>query len=103
MGKSLIGVAGLIIGLVVGGVFGGAIMGGTAAGIGIATGASAGICMTVQAAEEEGLLTAEEIDQVLARAAADAAALSGADAPGEIVGSSEDCTEVLQRISESAR
>ena len=79
------------------------LIGGAAAGVGIATGASAGICMTVQAAEKEGLLTPDEIDQVLTRAAADAAALSGAEAPAEVVGSAEDCAAVLQRINESAR
>ena len=102
MGRILIGIVGLVIGLIGGTVFGGSLIGGTAAGIGIATGASAGICMTVQAAEEEGLLTPDEIDQVLTRAASDAAALAGNEAPREIVGSANDCTAVLQRIRESA-
>lgn len=102
MGRILIGIVGLIIGLIGGAVFGGSLIGGTAAGIGIATGASAGICMTVQAAEEEGLLTPDEIDQVLTRAAADAAAIAGTETPGQIVGSADDCTEVLQRLNERA-
>lgn len=102
MGRILIGVVGLVIGLIGGTIFGGSLIGGTAAGIGIATGASAGICMTVQAAGEEGLLTPEEVDQVLTRAAADAAAMAGSDGPGEIVGSTDDCAEVLQRLSERA-
>ena len=58
--------------------------------------------MTVNAAEEEGLLTPEEIDQVLNQTAADAAALVGNKAQGEIVGSAGDRTVVLQRIRESA-
>ena len=102
MGKVLIGLVGLTIGLGVSAVFGGSVIGGKAAGVGIATGASAGICMTVKATEAEGLLTLEEIDQVLTRAAADAAALAGNEAPREIVGSANDCTAVLQRIRESA-
>ncbi|MFC3613318.1 hypothetical protein ACFORG_06055 [Lutimaribacter marinistellae] len=102
MGRILIGIAGLVIGLIGGAVFGGALIGGAAAGIGIATGASAGICMTIKAAGEEGLLTPDEIDQILTRAAADAAALGGNEAPREIVGSADDCAAVLQRIRESA-
>lgn len=103
MGKVLTGIVGLIIGVIGGAIFGGSVIGGTAAGIGIATGASAGICITITAAEEEGLLTTDEIDQVLTRAAADAAAISGAEAPGEIVGSADDCAEVMQRLSDSAK
>lgn len=102
MGRILIAIAGLVIGLIGGAILGGSLIGGTAAGIGIATGASAGICMTVKAAEEEGLLTPEEIDQVLTRAAADAAAMASKEAPDEIVGSAGDCAEVLQRLSERA-
>lgn len=102
MGRILFGLLGLVVGLVGGAILGGSLIGGSAAGIGIATGASAGICMTVQAAENEGLLTAEEIDQVLNRAAADAAAIAGAEAPGQIVGSAEDCAAVLQKLKEGA-
>ena len=49
MGKVIIEIVDLIIGFIGGAIFDGSLIGGTAAGIGIATGASAGICMTVQA------------------------------------------------------
>lgn len=94
----LIGIVGLVVGAVLGTMFGGALIGGTAAGVGVATGLSAGICGTVVAAREEGLLTDEEIDQVLSRAAADVAAASGAEPSGELVGSADDCEAVMQRL-----
>ncbi|MDU8946583.1 hypothetical protein [Ovoidimarina sediminis] len=102
MGKVIIGIVGLVIGLVVGGFFGGAIMGGTAAGVGIATGMSAGVCSTVIAAQEEGLLTPEQVDQVLTRAAADLAEMSGEAAPDAVVGSASDCEGVMDRIRSAA-
>ncbi|SNT41058.1 hypothetical protein [Tropicimonas sediminicola] len=99
MGKVLIGVIGLVVGLVGGAMFGGAMIGGTAAGVGIATGLSAGVCSTIGAAEAEGLLTPEQADQVLTRAAADMAQLSGVEAPGEIVGSTAECEGLMERLS----
>lgn len=71
MGRVLFGIIGLVVGLVGGALFGGAILGGSAAGVGIATGMTAGVCTTVIAATEEGLLTPEQVEQVMARAAAD--------------------------------
>lgn len=71
MGRFLFGIIGLVLGLVGGTFFGGAILGGSAAGIGIATGMTAGVCSTVLAATEEGLLTEEQVEQVMARAATD--------------------------------
>lgn len=98
MGKVLIGLIGLVVGLVVGAMFGGAVIGGSAAGVGVATGLSAGICSTIQAAQEEGLLTAEQVDQVLNRAAADSAAMAGSETPGAIVGSAAECDGVMDRL-----
>jgi hypothetical protein len=71
MGRILFGIIGLVVGAIGGTLFGGALLGGSAAGIGIATGMTSGVCSVVMAATEEGLLTPEEVDQVMARAAAD--------------------------------
>ncbi len=68
----------------------------------IALAASRGICVTLNSAERVGLMMSEEIDQILTRAAADAAAMAGNEPPGEIVGSAGDCDEALQRLSERA-
>lgn len=99
MGKLLIGVGGLVVGAIVGALFGGAVIGGTAAGVGIATGLSAGICSTVTAAQEEGLLTAEQVDQVLNRVAADVAAAEGSVNPEAMVGSADECVAVMESLS----
>ncbi|WP_171237977.1 hypothetical protein [Ruegeria sp. HKCCA5763] len=95
MGKVIIGIVGLIIGFIGGAIFDGSLIGGTAAGIGIARGASAGICMTVQATEDKGPLTRQEIDQSLTQTAANAAAIFDTDAPGEVVGGEDNCAKVL--------
>lgn len=98
MGKVLLSILFLVIGAVIGFFGGGLVGGGAGIGLGIAQGASAGICMTVRAAEEDGLLTPEEIDQVLTRAAADIAEIAGNDAPAEVVGGADDCAQVIERL-----
>ena len=98
MGKVIIGVIALLLAIIGGAMFGGAIIGGTAAGVGVATGLSAGICSTVTAAEEEGLLTPEQVDQILSRAAADLAEMSGETSPGDVVGTIAECESVMERL-----
>jgi len=102
MGKFLIGVIGFVLGLAVG-AFGGLNLGGGAMmGAGVATGLSAGICSTVQAAREEGLLTSEQVDQVLDRAARDMAQMASTQ-PGEtILGGAADCAAVLDQLKAAA-
>ena len=102
MGKALIAVIFLIIGVGIGAVFGGALIGGGAAGMGIATGLSAGICSTVQAAQEEGIMTAEQVDLVLTRASANMAGLSGVETSEPIVGSAAQCDTVLENLRNAA-
>ncbi|WOI58085.1 hypothetical protein [Palleronia sp. LCG004] len=97
MGKLVTGAIGLVIGLVIGAIFGGALKIGAAAGVGAATGIGAGICSTVIAAQEEGLLTPEEIDRVLNRAARDMATTAD-DLDGEIVGSAAECEATMDRL-----
>lgn len=102
MGKALIAVLGLIVGAALGVFFVAPVLTGAAAGVGVATGLSAGICATVQAAEEEGLMTQEQIDQVLNRAATNMADLAGEEAPGDIVGAVADCEAVMDRLRSGA-
>lgn len=100
MVKIAIGLGGLLVGIAIG-VF---LIGGAATGIGVATGLSAGICSTVEAAIEEDLLTEAEVDQVLTRAAEDLASMTSGDAPeGELVGSAADCADVMDRITAATR
>jgi hypothetical protein len=98
MGKLLMGLGGLIVGAIGGALFGGALIDGSAAGVGIATGLSAGICSTVTAAQEEGLLTAVQVEQVLNRAAADVAAAAGTASSESMVGSAEECATVMSNL-----
>ncbi|MDK3074294.1 hypothetical protein QO034_14375 [Sedimentitalea sp. JM2-8] len=102
MGKIVLALICLVVGLFIGTMFGGALIGGSAAGIGIATGLGAGVCSTVQAAQDEGIMTPEQVDQVLNRAAADLAAMSGTGTPAAIVGSAAECSEVLARLMAAA-
>ena len=103
MGKAVIGIIGLIIGAVLGIVFGAPLMMGTAAGLGVASGLNAGICATVQAAQDEGLLSAEQVDQVLTRAASDIAAVQGLELEEDILGSSAHCEKVMADLVAAAR
>lgn len=98
MGKVLIGIIGIVVGAIIGTIFGGALIGGTAAGAGIATGLSAGICSTVQAAQDEGLLTGEQVDQILNRAAVNLSEMSGTPVEGEIVGTVDNCADVMEQL-----
>jgi uncharacterized membrane protein YccC len=95
MGRILFGIIGLILGLVGGALFGGAILGGSAAGVGIATGMTAGVCTTVTAATEEGLLTEDQVEQVMARAAADLGGTMDAAPEATTVA---QCEEFMQNL-----
>jgi hypothetical protein len=101
MTKTLIAVIALVIGLAIGAfgalTFGGGMM----AGAGAAAGLSVGICSTVQAAQEEGLMTAEQVDRVLSRAAQDLSGAGGVPPGHEVVGSAAACEKVLARVRES--
>ena len=102
MSKVLVGLISLIVGAAGGAIVGGSLIGGTAAGIEIRTGLSAGICSTVQAAQEKGLLTAEQVDQVLVRAAADMAGSDGLPEGTSIVGGAAECAEVMETLKAAA-
>ncbi|MFD0978265.1 MULTISPECIES: hypothetical protein [Roseobacteraceae] len=102
MGKTILT---LLVGIVVGGAgalfFGGGALMGVGAGAGIATGLSAGICSTVTAAEELGIMTAEQVDEVLTKAALDATGQASLTDDQMIVGSIAQCEEVMASLRES--
>jgi hypothetical protein len=100
MGKLFLG---LIVGLVLGGggaTLLGARVAGGAMGVGAATGLSAGICSVVEAAEQSGLLTPEEIGQVLTRAAENMQSRSGEALPAsaDAAGSVEECRGFMESL-----
>lgn len=100
MSKTMVGILSLILGLALG-WFVSAGMTGVAAGIGIATGLSSGVCMTVKAAEEEGLLDTAQVDQVLNRAATDLREAANLPEGEPIIGSAAQCDEVLTKLREA--
>jgi hypothetical protein len=102
MGKAAFGIIGLVIGLAVGGYGGLSLGGGAMMGMGVATGLSAGICATVEAAQEEGIMTAGQVDQVLKRAAADLGGVTKLPQGEEMVGGAAECQAVLARLREAA-
>lgn len=75
---------------------------GIGAGVGVATGLKAGACLTIEAAKEQGLITAEQAKQVLHAAgrqilstrAGDAVTPSGADL---------DCEKVVAELKAAAK
>lgn len=102
MGKLILG---LVIGLIVGGIGGGMLGVGTGAGAGIATGLSAGVCGIANAAQQEGLLTEEQVDQVFNRAVSNLRELTpDAEENGEtIVGAASECDAFLQEMRNAAQ
>ena len=96
----------LVIGLVIGGLGGAVIVaplvGGAAMGAGAGTGLSAGICATVLAAQEEGLLTADQIDQVLTRAATDLSGQAALPSDQPLVGGAAECQAVMDKLKAAA-
>ena len=101
MGKLLIAVIGLIIGIAIGALGAMTLGGGAMVGLGAGAGLATGICSTVKAAQAEGVMTAEQIDKVLNRAAKDLAAMSGKPVEKEVVGSAAACEKVLARLREA--
>lgn len=100
MGKHLIGA---LIGLVLGALGAFMTMGaavGAGAGAGVAVGLSAGICTMAKSAQDLGLMSAEQIDAVMANAAT----MFGAEVPQgtEMVGSAAQCDKVLADLKAAA-
>lgn len=100
MWKFLIGgLVGLVLGVI--GAFttmGAAV--GAGAGAGVAVGLSAGICSMARSAQDLGLMTADQVDEVMAHAATP----FGGDIPDgtEMVGSASQCNEALAEIRAAA-
>ncbi|MEM6496491.1 MAG: hypothetical protein AAF709_07185 [Pseudomonadota bacterium] len=104
MSKGLLATLTFIVGLLFGGIGGGMMGLGSGAGIGIATGLSAGVCGIANAAQQEGLLTEEQVDQVFNRAVSNLKELApeAEEGGGEIVGAASECDAVLQALRDAA-
>ena len=95
-----------ILGAVVGGIaciiLASGLFTGIGAGVGIATGLQAGACLTVEAARDQGLITAEQVDDVLMAAGKSIASEEYAGTPTS-AGSDLDCEKVVARLKEAAK
>ena len=99
----IIAVVFLLIGAVAGGFVALSIGTDMGTGAGLVVGSQAGACLAVEAAKDRGLLTAEQIDEVLNGAIAKIA--GGAELPGKakLVGSEADCAKMIADLQEEVR
>ena len=91
-------------------VIGGAVTGFVALGIGsaagIAVGSQAGVCLAMETAKNDGLLTAEQVDKVIADTVNTIRGKSSADAAKDVewIRSEKDCADMVAKMeAESAK
>ncbi|SIO43780.1 hypothetical protein SAMN05444722_2148 [Rhodovulum sp. ES.010] len=90
--------AGVLVGAIVGALLIAPVMLGAGAGTGIAVGMKTAACI-MQEAEEAGIVTAEQAEQIRALAAAE----FGADVPeGESMGGPTDCATFMDEMRAAA-
>jgi hypothetical protein len=95
----LIFIGGLLLGGIAGVIGGGALGLGAGAGVGIVTGLKAGACLTLEAAREEGLISAEQESELLAAAARQ---LASEDLPEGPDTTEIDCAKVVADLRQAA-
>jgi hypothetical protein len=97
----LIFVLGAVIGAVAGVFVLAPIVLGVGAGVGIATGLKAGACLTIEGVKEAGLITDEQVDEVLqaamAQISSEALPAGSADAEGGL-----DCDQMIADMRAAA-
>lgn|GEM_PF-4281948 len=93
---------GFLIGGVVGVVGGGAIGTGVGAGVGVATGLQAGACLTVEAAKNEGLITADQVGQIFAAAAKTIKAQADVGSDTDFADTDAECQVVVAKLKQAA-
>jgi len=100
MGKFAVGIISLVVGLVLGAIGALTVGGGAMAGVGVATGLTTGICMTVEAAEDIGLMTPDQVEEVLARAAENLSSVGGMPEgqQSEIADTSAECKNFMEKL-----
>lgn len=103
MKSFIIAIVFLVIGAVVGGFVALSIGTGMGAGAGIIVGSQAGACLAVEAAKDQGLLTAEQVDEVLSGAMKKIT--GGAELPpqAKVVGSEADCAKMVAELKDAMR
>ena len=104
MKTAIIAVVFLLIGGVVGGVLALGYGAGMGAGAGIAVGSQAGACLAMESAKDQGLLSAEQIEQVLAGAVDKIKGKAEVPADGEFqwVATEADCAAMIAELATAA-
>jgi hypothetical protein len=103
MKSFLIAVVFLLIGGIVGGFLSLGVGAGVGAGAGIVVGAQAGACLAVEAAKDKGLLTAEQIDEVLKGAITKISAGAKLSPEAKLVGSEADCAKMVAELQDAVK
>jgi len=105
MKTAIIAIVFLLIGGAIGGYMALGYGAGMGAGAGIVVGSQAGACLAMESAKDQGLLSAEQIDQALAGAIGKikGKAQVPPDAEFEWVGSEADCAAMIAELATAAR
>ncbi|MBG7602824.1 MAG: hypothetical protein IZT60_09800 [Gammaproteobacteria bacterium] len=92
-----------VIFLIIGGAIGGFVALGFGSVAGLAGGSQVGICLAMETAKSNGLLTAEQVDTVIADTVNTIRSKSSADATKEIkwISSEKGCAELVADITKS--
>ena len=89
-----------VIFLIIGGAAAGFLALGVGTAAGIAVGSQAGICLAMETAKNGGLLTAEQVDKVIADTVNTIRGKSSADVASELewISSEKDCADMVAKM-----
>jgi len=89
-----------LIFLIIGGVAAGFLALGVGTAAGIAVGSQAGVCLAMETAKNGGLLTAEQVDKVIADTVNTIRGKSSADVASELewISSEKDCADMVAKM-----
>ena len=89
-----------LIFLIIGGVAAGFLALGVGTAAGIAVGSQAGVCLAMETAKNNGLLTAEQVDKVIADTVNTIRGKSSADVASELewISSEKDCADMVAKM-----
>ncbi len=89
-----------LIFLIIGGVAAGFLALGVGTAAGIAVGSQAGVCLAMETAKNDGLLTAEQVDKVIADTVNTIRGKSSADVASELewISSEKDCADMVAKM-----
>mgnify|MGYP003572963056 FL=1 len=105
MKTAIIAIVFLLIGGAIGGFLAFGYGAGMGAGAGIVVGSQAGACLAVESAKDQGLLSAEQIDQVIGGAIGKIKGKAQLPPDAELrwVGSEADCAAMVAELEKAAQ